>query len=109
MKATIKVSLPTDSTCPLDALTLPPQLEESLWKKANNLVKDETAIVRAPGDGDESAWMVISYSSKQPHYMKMTKCTFACDKKCLSYKSSRLCSHTIALAIKKDCVDKFMK
>ena len=109
MKATIQVNPPTDSNCPLDLLTLPSQLKKSLWEKANDLVKDETAIVRAPGDGDESAWMVKSYSGKRPHFVKITKCTFACDEQCLSYKLMKLCSHTIALAIKKDCVENFLK
>ena len=108
MKATIQVNPPTDSNCPLDVLTLPSQLKKSLWEKANDLLKDETAIVRAPGDGDESAWIVKSYSGKQPHFVKITKCTFACDEQCLSYKS-KLCSHTIALGIKKDCVENSLK
>ena len=66
------------------------------------------AIVRAPGDGDESALMVKSYSGKRSHFVKITKCTFACDEQCLSYKSMKLCSHTIALAIK-DCIEQFLK
>lgn len=109
MRSTVQVNPRTDSRCPLDVLALPSQLKESLWEKANDLVKDETAIVRAPGDRDESAWMVKSYSGKRPHFVKITKCTFTCDEQCLSYKSMKLCSHTIALAIKKDCVEKFLK
>lgn len=110
MKAPAQVDQqPSHSSCPLDILPLPSQLKESLWEKANDLAKDGMAIVRAPGDGDESAWMVKSYSGKRPHFVKVTKCTFACDEQCLSYKSMKLCSHTIALAIKKDCMEQFLK
>lgn len=108
-KAAVVVDQPPHSNCPLDILSLPSQLKESLWEKASDLAKDETAIVRAPGDGDESAWMVKSYSGKRPHFVKITKCTFACDDQCLSYKSMKLCSHTIALAIKKNCVERLLK
>ena len=39
----------------------------------------------------------------------MSKCAFACDDQCLSYKSMKLCSHTIALAIKTDSVRDLLK
>ena len=70
-KAAVVVDQPSRSNCPLDILSLPSQLKESLWEKASNLAKDETAIVRAPGDGDESAWMVKSYSGKRPNFVKL--------------------------------------
>lgn len=108
-KAAVVVDQPSHSNCPLDILSLPCQLKESFWEKASDLAKDETAIVRALEDGDESARMVKSYSSKQPHFMKITKCTFACDNQCLSYKSMKLCSHTITLVIKKNCVERLLK
>ena len=92
----MKAAVPDDvdqactSKCPLDELPLSSQLKESIWDKANELVQGENAIVRAPGDGDESAWMVKSYSGKRPHYVKITKCSFTCDEQCLSYKLSRM-------------------
>ena len=46
--------------CPLDDLSIPQQLKESLWKKAQDLVDDETAIVQAPGE--DCSWCVKSYS-----------------------------------------------
>ena len=104
MKAAVQVDQPSHS---LDILSLPSQLKESLWEKVNDLAKDKMAIVRAPRD--ESAWMVKSYSGKRPHFVKITKCTFACDEQCLPYKSVKLCSHTIALAIKKDCMERSLK
>ena len=65
------------------------------------------AIVQAPGD--DCAWMVRSSSSKRPHYVKVSKCSFICDDQCLSYKSTKVCSHTIAIAIKQESIEKFVK
>lgn len=99
---------PGSSDCPLGTLAIPQQLKESIWKKAQDLVEDETAIVQAPGDGN--AWCVKSYSNKRPHYVRKSKCGgFLCDEQCLSYKSMKLCSHTVALAAKLDCMSKFVK
>lgn len=96
------------SDCPLDSLAVPPHLKDSIWKKANDLVQDEGAIVQAPGD--ESAWCIKSYSNKRPHYVRKSKCGgFLCDEQCLSFKSMKLCSHTVALAVKMDCTSKFVK
>ena len=94
--------------CPLDALAVPQYLKESIWKKAQDLANDESAIVQAPGE--ECAWCVKSYSSKRPHYVKMSKCGgFTYDEQCLSYKSMKMCSHTVALASKLERMEKFVK
>ena len=51
---------PENSNCPLDSLSLPPQLVASMWEKAKDLARDEMAIVQAPGD--DNAWLVRSSS-----------------------------------------------
>ena len=109
MKAAVKDKLhqSIDCSCPLDVLALPSQLKASLWEKANDLVNDEAATVQAPGDVEQCVWMVKSHSGKRPHFVKVKKCGFTCDEQCLSYKSMKLCSHTIALAIKTDCVERW--
>lgn len=110
MKATVRDISDEQSSpdCPLDSLAVPQHLKESIWKKAQDLVEDEAAIVKAPGE--ECAWCVKSYSNKRPHYVRKSKCGgFLCDEQCLSYKSLKLCSHTVALAIKMECMDRFTK
>ena len=95
------------SPCPLDSLELPSQLKESMMVKANDLANDETAIVQAPGD--DSAWIVRSYHGKRPHYVKASKSSFSCDEQCLSYKSMKVCSHTLAVAMKTDSLKELVK
>ena len=99
----------SNSECPLDVITcLPKQQLHGIWSKADSLAEDESAIKSAPGD--EAAWMVKSYSGKQPHYVKSGKTSgFICDEHCLSYKSSKICAHSVALAIKQDRVPLFLK
>ena len=56
------------SNNPLDVLELPSHITKSMWEKAQDLSTDERFIVNAPGD--QKAFMVKSYSNKQPHYVK---------------------------------------
>ena len=111
MKAKIKchsTPVSTSLTCPLDVLALPKQLKEALWTKASELAEDDSSITPAPGN--EEAWMVKSYSTKRPHYVRSGKNGgYLCDDQCLSYKSTKICSHTVALAMKFDCVDQLVK
>ena len=95
----------SSSDCPLDTLDIPQQLKENMWKKAQDLARDEEAIVKAPSE--DHAWCIKSYSNKRPHYVKCGG--FLCDDQCLSYKSMKLCSHTVALAIKMECMKTFIK
>ena len=53
--------------------------------------------------------MVRSSSSERPHYIKVSKCSFICDDQCLSYKSMKVCSHTVAIAIKQESIEIFLK
>ena len=93
---------------PLDALELPSHVRKSMWEKPQDLSMDETSIVKAPGD--QSAYMVKSYGNKQPHYVKMSqRGGFLCDDQCLSYKSMKICSHVVALAIKEKCLYNLLK
>ena len=41
--------------------------------------------------------------------MRVLKCSFVCDEQCLSYKSMKICSHSVAIAIKLECVDNLLK
>ena len=109
MKADLRIHLsPSEiSNCPLDSLSLPPQVATAMWRKAEDLARDEMAIVQAPGDSN--AWMVRSTSSKRPHYVRVLKNSYVCDDQCVSYKSMKICSHSVAIAIKLQCVDNLLK
>ena len=87
------------SDCPLSVISsLSKHHLEMLWSKAKVLAEDESAITQAPGDNP--AWMVKSTSGRQPHYVKSGKTGgFICDDQCLSYKSAKICSHSVAMAL----------
>ena len=45
--------------------------------------------------------MVMSNSGQQPHYVCQSKaCGYLCDDNCIGNKSSKICSHTVAAALK---------
>ncbi len=84
---------------PLHSLRLPTDVKETLWNKGQSLAEDEASMVKSPGSATD--WVVRSETGKQPHYVKpSSKGGYACDSNCLAYKSMRICSHTVAVAVK---------
>ena len=63
-----------------------------------------------PAPGDDSALMVMSNSGQQPHYVRQSKAGgYLCDDRCLGYKSSKICSHTVAAALKNGTISGFTR
>ena len=92
----------------LSELGLPPHTASTIWSRAQLLAENESSNVAAPGD--ETAFLVKSSSGQRPHYVKSTKKGgFACDDQCLGYKSLRICSHTVASAIKKGDINSYLR
>ena len=50
---------------------LPSHVANTIWKRANSLVQEDSAIIKVPGD--DTAFMVKSISGQRPHYVKTTK------------------------------------
>ena len=95
-----------DQATPLDCLSLPPNMAKIIWSRANEILKDESAMVNAPGD--EVAYVVKSVSGQKPHYMRPTKGGgYLCDD-CLGYKSAKICAHTVAASVKAGKMDSFI-
>ena len=110
MKAAVEASSDSCGVVanPLSTLQIPDSLKNSMWEKAHDLSVDVNAIVKAPGS--QSAWMVKSYSSERPHYVKMSDSGgIVCDDQCLSYKSMKMCAHSLAVAISEKSIQKFLK
>ena len=84
--------------CDSNILTLPTATLEAMWDKANEYVKSKVDVVAAPGS-DRKAKMVTSRSGSLPHYVQVVSPGhYICDKNCLQWTSSQICSHTIAAA-----------
>ena len=91
---------------PLDCLSLPPNMAKTIWSRANAILEDESAIVKAPGD--EAAYVVRSVSGQKPHYVRPAKGGgYLCDD-CLGYKSAKICAHTVAASVKSGKIDLFI-
>ena len=79
-------------------LTLPKMTLEALWDKANEYIKSKVDVVAAPGS-DNKAKMVTSRSGSLPHFVQVVSPRhYICDKNCLHWTSSQICSHTLAAA-----------
>ena len=113
MKATLSpVSCDDDeggSSNPLTNLDLPSYKKDNVWKRAKALVEDQSAMVPAPGDS--SALMVMSNCrGQQPHYVHQSKAGgYLRDDNCIGYKSSKICSHTVAAALKNGTIANFIR
>ena len=78
--------------------TLPLVTLHGMWEKATKLLAMDNCITAAPGD-DKRARMVSSFSSKTPHFVSSrTKSQYVCDSACVQWNSSKICSHTLAVA-----------
>ena len=98
---------PSSEVNPLHSLRIPADVKDTLWKKGQSLAEDEAAMVRSPGSSTD--WIIRSSTGKQPHFVKPTsKGGLACDSSCLAYKSMRICSHTVAVAVKADSVQQLV-
>ena len=92
---------------PLVKAGLPPHMHTIVWARAQELVSEESALVQCPGD--PLAWMVKSSSGQRPHYVKPSKSGgYICDDLCISYKSAKICSHVVAVALKCERVDELI-
>jgi len=83
----------------LAQLGIPQHMKATISSRVQSLVAEESSIVAAPGD--QTAWMVRSLSGQRPHYVREAKSGgYLCDDQCLAYKSAKICSHTLAVAMK---------
>ena len=96
---------------PLSSLDIPSHTKIQIWSSAQHYLSDLSAICKSPGE--EDAWLVKSSQDKRPHYVKLSKSNrcnrYICDSDCLTYKSSKICAHSVAVAEKNDHLESFLK
>ena len=89
--------------------TIPIVVLQDMWRKAGRLISDGTAVTPAPGSNPKSK-MVLSSSSSVPHFVQYKgNGRFVCDSSCLHWKSSGICSHSIAVAETVGGLSEFLK
>ena len=91
-----RISVSVESAA--ESINVPLTCLEGIWKKAADLLMDQTAMAPAPGQSIE-AKMVLSHSGNAPHLVTpQKKDSFSCDSRCPNWKSLSLCAHTVAVA-----------
>ena len=79
-------------------VAVPRLVLEGMWTKASKLLTTTGAIMKAPGL-DPKAHTVLSSSGNPPHLVTLRKNgQYICDKTCGNWNSTRVCSHTLAVA-----------
>ena len=69
-----------------------------MWDKANEHLQSKAVVVATPGSGHK-AKMVTSHSGSLPHFVQVVSPGhYTCDKNCLQWSSSQICSHTLVAA-----------
>lgn len=87
--------------------TLSPELLRRTWMKAERLLNSAGSICPAPGMEDGTC--VASETGSRPHIVSRSKKgSLICDEACLAWKSQRLCSHVLAVAEEKGCLNEFL-
>ena len=75
--------------------------------KAERLLNEEGLILPSPGS--ESAYIVASESLKKPHFVQMySSGKVVCDDQYPMWRGRGVCSHTIAVAEKANCLAKYL-
>ena len=80
-------------------VSIPFPIVEEMFKKASSLLDEQSNIVPAPGFGGRQH-LVLSRSSSEPHTVRTIGSgnQYACDKTCIKWSTSKICSHTLAVA-----------
>ena len=77
--------------------TLPFATLDAMWSKAEQYLGTND-VQQAPGD-DRKSKMITSRSSSTPHFIRVpSPGHYVCDKQCLQWSSSGICSHTLVAA-----------
>ena len=80
------------------SVSTPTPILTAIWEKANELLSEENAVVKAPGY-DGKARMVKSYSGTRPHLVVTKKSgQYSCDTSCPNWRSLNICAHVVAAA-----------
>ena len=89
--------------------TIPLVTLQAIWSKADSLLKGDNTITPAPG-ADRRARCVISYHSDVPHIVRPKgNGQYACDTNCPQWVSSKICSHSVAVAQLNSSLGEFLE
>ena len=79
-----------------------------IWAKATEYLCSKADVVPAPGSCLK-ARMVASRSASAPHFVQaLPSGQYVCDSNCLQWKSSHMCSHTVAVAALNEDLEAFI-
>ena len=80
-----------------------------MWDKAEEYLNSNNSVLSAPGSNKKSK-MVASRSSVAPRFVPVSSSgQYCCDKNCIQWCSSKICSHTVVSAEVNGELQKFLR
>ena len=104
--------LNTSHENPLHLLPIPQYIADKIWRESEELASSGSDICASPGSTDGSAWLVKSTvpTHQRPFFVECKKTgQVSCEKSCVLFNSCGMCTHTVAVAKKKGCMDALVK
>ena len=92
---------------PLSVLQIPGYVASTIWRQQKSL-QGHNNITAAPGSSTTCAWMVASLSGSRPHYVKLERGRYMCDKDCTFFQSTKICAHIIAIVNMEGKLEEFL-
>lgn len=90
---------------------IPRYVAVKIWKEGTDLSSLTGSICESPGCHDGNAWLVQSAipSHRQPYFVECRKSgQVVCEKGCALFHSCGICTHSVAVARFKGCLDQFL-
>ena len=79
--------------------SVPLAILKQIWEKATEYLNSSTDVISAPGPCRNAKMVASARPGIPPHYVHcLPSGQYLCDHTCLQWKSSSLCSHTVAVA-----------
>ena len=91
-------------------LAIPQYIADTIWQRAIDLLQQDSNFALAPGNSGK-AWLVTRSSSTnttKPYFVQNHKGHYECETDCIYYKTSKVCAHIVAVAIKNGDLDRFI-
>ena len=91
-------------------LAIPQYIADTIWQRAIDLLQQDSNFALAPGNSGK-AWLVTRSSSSnttKPCFVQNHKGHYECETDCIYYKTSKVCAHIVAVAIKNGDLDRFI-
>ena len=95
----------------LHKLPIPAYLADKIWNESLQILSSDGSICQSPGCSDDSQWLVKStdLKRKSPFFVECCRSgQITCEQACGVFKCSKLCAHTVSVALNIDNLNAYI-